>query len=102
MPPKVVDQVVAPGKVLLVAFEQTDAFVLPALHLHHVSDRVYPPEVSRVDLQRGPSERLRRSIVAALLVGEATTGQDGAVPRHVVTPFRKDLLDGGLHGFASA
>ena len=102
MPPKVMDQIVAAGKVSLVFFKQINPFALTGLHLHYVSHRVYTPEVGRVDLQGGPSRRLSRSIVTALFVGEAATRQDRAKARHVSTPFRKDLLDGSTHGLGSA
>src|SRR5450631_3586185 len=74
MPPNVMDQIVAPSKVSLVLFKQIDAFGLTTLHFHNVSNGVYTPEVSWVDLQGGPSRRLGRSIIAALFVGEAATG----------------------------
>src|SRR5580700_2662148 len=102
MPPKVMDQVVAAGKVLLLPCKQIDALALTALHLHDMSDGVDAPEIGGVDLQGGPSGRLRRGKIIALLIGEAAAGQDGAVAGHVASPFRKDLLDGSKHGLAPA
>src|ERR1700722_12625055 len=102
MPPKVMDQVVAAGKILLLPCKQADALALTALHLHDVSDGVDAPEVGRVDLQGGPSRRLCRGKVTALLVGEAPARQDSAVPRHIAPPLRKHLLDRSKHGLAPA
>ena len=56
MPPKVMDHIVAAGKVLLVLFKQIDAFALTALHLHDVSNGVDTPKVGGVDLQGGPPD----------------------------------------------
>ncbi len=102
VPPKVMNDVVAASPVLLQLREQVDAFALSTLHLHDMSDGVRPPEVGRINFQRGPTGRFRGRIVATLFVGETATGQDGAKARHVPTPFRKSLLDRGKHDLASA
>ena len=56
VPPEVMDQVAATRKVTLVLFEQIYAVALMALHLHNVSQSVYAPEVSRVNLQGNPPD----------------------------------------------
>src|SRR5262245_8731235 len=102
MPPKVMDQIVTPSKVLLVLFKQIDPFAPTALHLHDMRDGVDTPKVGRVDLQGDPSRRLSGGVITTLFAGKAAARQDGAVARHVLPPFRKGLFGRSTHGLGSA
>ena len=97
MPPKVMDHIVAAGKVSFVLFKQVDPFTPTALHLHDMRDGVDTPKVGRVDLQGAPPRPLSGGIVTTFFIGKAAARQDGAIARHVLTPFRKGSFGRSTH-----
>ena len=70
-----------------------DALALPALHLHHMGDRVLGPAVARLELDRAAAGGFRAGVVAGLLQPEGVHAEHGMVAGHRRVPGRQGAGD---------
>ena len=81
MPGDVEGEVVAAAPGRTRSFEPGDAFARAALHLMHVADRMQPPGVLGLDLDRAPPDSLGSLEMPELLEREGVTAEKKAVAR---------------------
>src|SRR5947209_9539940 len=97
VPPQMVHQIGTRPPVALQLVEPRDAVGVTPFHLHHMGDRVRPPDVAGINFDRGAARGFGYGVIPTLLVREAMARQDRAVAGKITAPLRLHALDRGTH-----